>query len=98
MDLTSKQETRFKWLAVVLIIAVTIFLFVIFNNYLIKGLPIDYQETSISKRINIDFDILRSPILKELQLFEEISLSEESESLDLNESEGLDSNESENEE
>jgi len=75
MNLTSKQETRLKYLAIIVVISVIVFLVVFAENYLIKEIPSLSQSTTGIERVEIDFTVLENPILKEFQPFEEISLN-----------------------
>jgi len=75
MNLSSKQETRLKYLAIIVVISVIVFLVVFAENYLIKEIPSLSQSTTGIERVEIDFTVLENPILKEFQPFEEISLN-----------------------
>jgi len=75
----SLQRKKHKYLILVLILAVLVILIVLLRGFLLKP-KIEKPEEIITKKpplIEIDFEILESPILKELQPFEEISPLEE---------------------
>ncbi len=76
---TFLQKRRIqKYLTLLLLVVVLITIIVLWNGFFRKK-PFDIDEEMLMKKreINIDFQLLKSPFLENLQPYEEIILSEE---------------------
>ena len=71
-----EPQKRQKYLIFILIVVIFGIVFLIWNYFLAKPQPPSFKHLP-PPEIKINFEILKSPILDELQLFEEISPFEE---------------------
>jgi len=74
-----QKKKRQKYLILALIAIIILTLFILWHSYLAKPkIPLVSKKISYRPpKIGINFEVLESPILKELQPYEEISSFEE---------------------
>lgn len=67
-----------KYLIVLFVVVVIITILVVWQGFFVKRKPSEGEEkTRIHKKLEIDFQLLESPILEKLQSFTGIPVSEE---------------------
>ena len=79
VNFTDEKQKRLKYLLVMLIVLIVVALFVFSRNFFVKEPPISSGIGFTMERININFDVLKDPLLQKLQTFEEIPYPEEME-------------------
>jgi len=79
VNFTDEKQKRLKYLLVILIVLIVAALFVFSRNFFVKESPISSDIGFTLERISINFDVLKNPLLQELQPFEEIPYPEEME-------------------
>ena len=72
-----QQRKKQKSLIFVLIAVIILIFIVVWRGFWAKPKPVLVPMISEPPKIEINFEVLKSPILKELQLFEEIKPFEE---------------------
>ncbi len=79
INFTGEKQKILKYLIIILIILVVVALFVFSKSFFVKELAAPSQRVFQPREISINFNVLKDPFLKELQVFEEISYPEEME-------------------
>lgn len=72
-----QQRKKQKRLIFVLLAVIILIFIVVWRGFLVKPEPVLVPIISEPPKIEINFGVLESPILKELQVFEEIKSFEE---------------------
>jgi len=72
-----QQRKKQKRLIFVLLAVIILIFIVVWRGFLVKTKPVLVPIISEPPKIEINFEVLKSPILKELQPFEEINPFEE---------------------
>ena len=79
INFTEEKQKRLKYLIIILIVLVVVALFVFSKSFFVKESTAPSQRIFQPKTVEINFNVLKDPFLKELQVFEEISYPEEME-------------------
>ena len=68
-----EQKEKQKYLALIFLAAILVIFLIVYFSFLKKEKPLEIQEVIYQPpKIEINFELLKAPFLKELLLFEEI--------------------------